>query len=366
MNFSEFFIRKPVFCTVLSVFIVIIGILSLLELPLRQYPDTEKSIVTIDTVYSGAASTIVETKITEIIENQISGIEGIKSISSVSRDGRSKITIEFIFEKDINEAANDVRDAVARVTESLPKDADSPEISKIDSDTSAIMWLNLTSDDINQLELTDYSERYLVDRLSVIPGVAKVRISGGKRKSVRVWLDPFLLSQYEITVKDIEDILKSENVEFPAGRIESNSRDFTVKLESSYKTLDDFKQLVIKKGGGDSTVTLNDLAEISFGAEESRQLFRGNGEEMIGLGIIKQTSANLIKVTDLVKKEFKLIKEDLPPNINIYESYDTSLFVSEALIDVILTLLFLTLMVEVIPYFINTFFDSSAIRKFIF
>ena len=150
MNFSEFFIRKPVFCTVLSVFIVIIGILSLLELPLRQYPNTEKSIVTIDTVYSGAASTIVETKITEIIENQISGIEGIKSISSVSRDGRSKITIEFIFEKDINEAANDVRDAVARIAENLPKDSDSPEISKIDSDTNAVMWLNLTSDDINQ------------------------------------------------------------------------------------------------------------------------------------------------------------------------------------------------------------------------
>ena len=348
MNFSEFFIRKPVFCTVLSTFIVIIGILSLLELPLRQYPDTEKSIVTIDTVYSGAASTIVETKITEIIENQISGIEGIKSISSVSRDGRSKITIEFIFEKNINEAANDVRDAVARVTENLPKDSDSPEISKIDSDTNAIMWLNVTSDDLNQLELTDYSERYLLDRLSVIPGVAKVRISGGKRKSVRVWLDPFLLSQYEITVKDIEDTLKSENVEFPAGRIESNSRDFTVKLESSYKTLDDFKELVIKKGEGDSIVTLSDLAEISFGAEESRQLFRGNGEEMIGLGIVKQTSANLIKVTDLVKEEFKLIKEDLPPNINIYESYDTSLFVSEALIDVIFTLLFAVLLVTII------------------
>ena len=348
MNFSEFFIRKPVFCSVLSAYIVIIGILSLLELPLRQYPNTEKSIVTIDTVYSGAASTIVETKITEIIENQISGIEGIKSISSVSRDGRSKITIEFVFEKDINEAANDVRDAVARVTENLPKDSDSPEISKIDSDTNAIMWLNLTSDDLSQLKLTDYSERYLVDRLSVIPGVAKVRISGGKRKSVRVWLDPFLLSQYEITVKDIEDTLKSENVEFPAGRIESNSRDFTVKLESSYKTLDDFKGLVIKKGGGDSAVTLSDLAEISFGAEESRQLFRGNGEEMIGLGIVKQTSANLIKVTNLVKEEFKSIKEDLPPNINIYESYDTSLFVSEALIDVIFTLLFAVLLVTVI------------------
>ena len=199
------------FCIVLSLFIIIIGILSLLNLPLRQYPDTEKSIVTIDTVYPGAASTIVETKITELIESQISGIEGIKSISSVSRDGRSKITIEFLFDKDINEAANDVRDSVARVLEKLPKDSDPPEISKIDSDTNAIMWLNLTSDDLSQVELTDYAERYLIDRLSVITGVAKIRISGGKKKSVRVWIDPFLLSQYKITVREIEEVIKTEN-----------------------------------------------------------------------------------------------------------------------------------------------------------
>ena len=348
MNFSEFFIRKPVFCIVLSTFILLIGFLSLLDLPLRQYPDTEKSIVTIDTVYPGAASTIVETKITEIIENQISGIEGIKSISSVSRDGRSKITIEFIYEKNINEAANDVRDAVSRVVENLPKDSDPPEISKIDSDSNAIMWLNLTSNEINQLDLTDYAERYLVDRLSVISGVAKVRISGGKKKSVRVWIDPFLLSQYNVTVREIESVIKSENIEFPAGRIESETRDFTVKLENSYKTLDDFKELVIRKGDGESFVTLDDIADISFGAEESRQLFRGNGEEMIGLGIIKQTSANLIKVTDLIKDEYLEIKKDLPENIKIYESYDTSLFVSEALKDVIFTLCFAVLLVTLI------------------
>ena len=348
MNISEFFIKKPVFCIVLSTFIFLIGFLSLLNLPLRQYPDTEKSIVTIDTVYPGAASTIVETKITEIIENQISGIEGIKSISSVSRDGRSKVTIEFIYEKNINEAANDVRDSVSRILGNLPKDSDSPEISKIDSDSNAVMWLNLTSNEMNQLDLTDYAERYLVDRLSVISGVAKVRISGGKKKSVRVWVDPFLLSQYNLTVREIENVIKSENIEFPAGRIESETRDFTVKLENSYKTLDDFKKLVIRKGDGESFVTLDDIADVSFGAEESRQLFRGNGEEMIGLGIVKQTSANLIKVTDLIKDEFLEIKKDLPENIKIYESYDTSLFVSEALKDVIFTLCFAVLLVTLI------------------
>ncbi len=350
MNFSEFFIKKPVFCLVIMSFLIIIGILSLNQIPLRQFPDIERSEITIDTVYPGAASNIVETKITEIIEAQISGIDGIESISSVSRDGRSKVSIEFITEKDINEAANDVRDSISRILENLPKDSDPPEISKIDSDGNAVMWLNLTSDDINQLELTDYAERYLVDRLSVIPGVAKVRISGGKKKSLRIWLDPNLLSKYKVSVLDIEKKINEENVEIPAGRLESKFRDFTVKLNSNYKTVKDFKKLVIKKGDDFSFVRLGDVAKIEIGPEETRQLFRGNGEEMIGLGILKQTEANLIKVTDGVKDEFFKIKKELPPNIKIYQSYDTSLFVSEALQEVIFTLCFAVILVTLIMF----------------
>ena len=348
MNISEFFIKRPVFCTVLISFIILIGLLSLNKIPLRQFPDIERSEITIDTIYSGASSNIVETKITEIIEAQISGIDGIESISSVSRDGRSKVTIEFIAEKDINEAANDVRDAVSRILENLPKDSESPEISKIDSDGNAVMWLNLTSDDITQLELTDYAERYLVDRLSVIPGVAKVRISGGKKKSLRVWLNPDLLSKYRISVLDIEKKINEENIEIPAGRLESKFRDFTVKLDSDYKTVEDFQNLVVKRGDDFSFVKLGDVAKIEIGPEETRQLFRGNGEEMIGLGILKQTEANLIKVTDGVKNEFIKIKNELPANIKIYQSYDTSLFVSEALKEVIFTLCFAIILVTII------------------
>ncbi len=348
MNLSEFFIKKPVFCSVLSVFLIILGILSLNNLPLRQFPDIERSQITIDTLYPGAASAIVETKITEIIEGQISGIDGIESISSVSRDGRSKITIEFITNKDINEAANDVRDAVSRVLGNLPKDSDPPEISKIDSDSDAIMWLNLTSDDINQLQLTDYAERYLVDRLSVIPGVAKVRISGSKKKSLRVWLDPILLAQYKISVTDVEEKLLKENIEIPTGRLESKLRDFTVKLESGLKSVADFENLIIKKGDNLSFVRLKDIAKVEIGPEETRQIFRGNAEEMIGLGILKQTSANLLDVTNAVKEEFIKIQSDLPKNIKIYQSYDTSLFVSEALQEVIFTLCFAVLFVTII------------------
>ena len=348
MNLSEFFIKKPVFCSVLALFLIIIGIISLKELPLRQFPDIERSEITIDTIYPGSSAEVVETKITEIIEGQISGIDGIDSISSVSRDGRSKITIEFKIDKEINEAANDVRDAVSRILENLPKDSEPPEISKIDSDSNAIMWLNLTSDDINQLELTDYAERFLVDRLSVIPGVAKVRISGGKKKSLRIWLDPTLLSQYAVSVNEIEQIILNENVEIPAGRIESKFRDYTVKLESGYTNVEDFKNLVIKKDNDFSFVRLGDVAKIEIGPEETRQIFRGNAEEMIGLGILKQKSSNLIEVTDNVKKEFSKIKNELPENIKIYQSYDTSLFVSEALNEVIFTLCFAVLLVTFI------------------
>ena len=348
MNYSEFFIKKPVFCFVLASFLILVGYLSLKELPLRQFPDIERSEITIDTIYPGASSSIIETKITEIIEAQISGIDGIESISSVSRDGRSKVTIEFIANKNIDEAANDVRDSVSRILENLPKDSSPPEISKIDSDSNAIMWLNLTSDDINQLELTDYAERYLIDRLSVIPGVAKVRISGGKKKSLRVWLDPLLLSQYKVSVTDIEKKLLEENIEIPAGRLESKFRDYTVKLESGFKTEEDFRNLVIKKGKNFSFVKLGDVAKIEIGPEETRQLFRGNAEEMIGLGILKQTSANLIEVTNGVKDEFLKIKENLPKNIKIYQSYDTSLFVSEALKEVIFTLCFAIILVTLI------------------
>ena len=351
MKFSEFFIRKPIFCIVSCLLLSLIGYLSLIDLPLRQYPNIEKSQISIDTRYPGSAASTVETKITEIIENQISGIEGIKSISSVSRDGRSKVTIEFNQNKNIDEAANDVRDSISRVVGRLPKDSDSPEIYKIDSDADAVMWLNLTSTNLSQMELTEYAERFLVDRLSVVPGVARIRISGQKKKSLRIWLDPKLLSLYNLTVIDVENKLIEENVEFPAGRLESDTRDFTVRLLKNLETLENFRDLVIKKDQSNSFVRLKDIAKVEIAPEEPRQLFRGNGEEMVGLGIVKQTSGNLIKVVAGIKDEFIKIEKTLPKNIYIYQSYDTSIFVSEALQDVIFTLCLAVLLVTIVILF---------------
>ena len=361
MNLSEFFVRKPVFCLVATLLLILIGYLSLIDLPLRQYPNIEKSQISVDTRYPGSASSIVETKITEIIENQISGIEGIKSIDSVSRDGRSKVNIEFNQDKNIDEAANDVRDAISRVIGRLPKDSDTPEIYKIDSDAEAVMWLNLTSNNLNQMELTEYAEKFLVDRLSVVPGVAKIRISGAKKKSLRIWINPKLLSLYNLSVLDIEKVLRDENVDFPAGRLESQTRDFTLRLISGLTTVEQFKNLIIKKGENNSFVKLSDIAKVEIGPEEPRQLFRGNGEEMIGLGVIKQTSGNLIKVTSGIKREFLKIKNNLPSNIKIYQSYDTSVFVSEALKDVIFTLCLAILLVTIVIFIFLKNISSSLI-----
>ena len=219
-----FFLKRPVFSIVLFLLIVLLGLLSMNKLPLREYPDIEKSQITIDTRYPGSASSIVETKITEVIENQISGIEGIKSISSVSRDGRSKINIEFDVSKNINEAANDVRDAVSRIVGRLPKDSEFPEIYKIDSDANAVMYINLASTTLNQMELTEYADKYIVDRLSVVPGVAKINISGKKQKSMKIWLDPQKLAAYNLTVLDIEKKSLKKIMSFPLA-------DWNLRLE---------------------------------------------------------------------------------------------------------------------------------------
>ena len=345
---SNFFLKRPVFSIVLFLLIVLFGSLSMYQLPLREYPDIEKSQITIDTRYSGSASAIIETKITEVIENQISGIEGIKSISSVSRDGRSKINIEFDLGKDINEAANDVRDAVSRIVGRLPKDSDFPEIYKIDSDANAVMYINLASKNINQMELTEYAERYIIDRLSVVPGVAKINISGKKKKSMKVWLDPQKLAAYNLTVLDIEKKIIEENNEFPAGRLESDTRDFSVRLYSGLNNVSQFEDLVVKKGTNFSYVKLKDVANIEIAPEEPRELFRGNGEEMISFGIVKQTSANLIKVSLGIIDEYEKIKRELPDNIKIYKSWDTSVFVKEALSEVIFTLIIAIMLVALV------------------
>ena len=241
MILSDISVTRPVFASVLSLLLIAFGIVSFAQLPLREYPDIDPPVVSVDTSYTGASANVVETRITEVIEDRISGVEGIKFISSTSSDGRSRINIEFDVGRDIEAAANDIRDRVSGVTDNLPEEADPPDIQKADSSDDVIIWLNLTSDRMDVLELTDYAKRNLQDRFSVLPGVARVRIGGGLEYSMRVWLDRNQMAARGLTVADVEDALRSENVELPAGSIESVETQFTARIQRGYQSPDDQK-----------------------------------------------------------------------------------------------------------------------------
>jgi multidrug efflux pump len=230
MWLSDTSVRRPVLALVLNLLLVVFGILSFTHLPLREYPDIDPPIISITTAYPGAAANVVETRITEAIEDRIAGIEGIRSITSKSSDGRSDITIRFNINRDIDAAANDIRDRVSRIMDDLPDGAEPPDIRKTDADERVIMWLNLTGEGMSIMEISDYAKRYIEDRFSALDGVARARIGGGEKQSLRIWLDRNKLAAFGLTVTDIEQALRQENVELPAGILESKMRDFTVRI----------------------------------------------------------------------------------------------------------------------------------------
>lgn len=354
MILSDVSVTRPVFASVLSLLLIAFGIVSFTKLALREYPDIDPPVVSVDTSYPGAAANVVETRITEVIEDRISGVEGIKFISSTSSDGRSRINIEFDVGRDIEAAANDVRDRVSGIADDLPEEADPPDIQKADSSDDVILWLNLVSDQMDVLELTDYAKRYLQDRFSVLPGVARVRIGGGLEYSMRVWLDRNKMAARGLTVQDIENALRSENVELPAGSMESEEVQFTARIERAYKTPEDFQKLVIAKKDN-YLVRLSDVARVEKAAIESRTFFRGNGVPMVGLGIIKQSKGNTIEVAQGAIALAKRLQPNLPPGMEIINSYDTSVFISSAIAEVYKTLLIaMILVVSVIYIFLGS------------
>src|SRR5690606_36807665 len=229
VKLSEISIRRPVFATVLSLLLVIFGLVSLQRLAVREYPNIDRPVVSIETDYRGAAAAIVENKVTEVIEDRIAGLQGIRKIESQSRDERSSITVEFDVSRDVDDAANDLRDRVSRALDALPEDADPPQIVKADADQEPVMFLNIASPSMTILELTDYAERNLVDRLSTVPGVARVRINGARHYAMRIWIDRQALAARKLTVADIENTLRRENVQLPAGRLESQTREFSLR-----------------------------------------------------------------------------------------------------------------------------------------
>ncbi|WP_024592082.1 efflux RND transporter permease subunit, partial [Pseudoalteromonas sp. S8-38] len=338
MKITDTSVKRPVFAIVINLLLLTFGLVAFTMLPLREYPDIETPIVNISTEYTGASAEIIETKITQIIENRISGIEGIKSINSSSRNGRSNITIEFDINRDIDAASNDVRERVARALDSLPDQVRPPEVSKSNSDESPIAWFVLNSETMDSLQLSDYAQRFIVDRLAVVDGVSNVRIGGERQYAMKIWLNRQAMAARGITSSDIENTLRTENVELPAGEIESIDRDFTVRTARSYKDQRDFKNLVIKRGDEGYLVRLGEVADVRLEAADDESLFRGNGRNMIGLGIVKQAKANTLTVVDNARSELEKIKRNLPEGTTIQDSYDSSVFIKESINEVYSTL----------------------------
>ncbi|UDL05043.1 efflux RND transporter permease subunit [Marinobacter sp. CA1] len=337
MILSDVSIKRPVFATVLSLLVLVFGLAALLGLPVREYPDIDPPYVSISTDYTGAAAEVVDTQITQVIEGAVSGIEGIRSVTSSTEQAESRTSIEFNSDVDVDVAANDVRDAVSRVANQLPDEADAPVVSKADSDANPMMWVTLRSDVWSRAELSDYADRVLVDRLSVLEGVARVRIGGERRYAIRVWLDQQRLAARDITVAEVERALRANNAEFPAGSLESETRDFTVRAEGRLSSVEAFRELVIRRDGN-NLLRLGEVARVEMGVESDVGRLRANGKNAVGLGIIRQSKANTVAVSDRVQAELDNIRQTLPPEVSIAESYDESLFIRASIREVITTL----------------------------
>ena len=338
MFLSDVSIRRPVLATVFSLLLVVFGVISFGRLPVREYPDIDPPIVSVESRYPGAAAAVVETRVTQIVEDAISGIEGIRTIDSESRDGISEVTVEFYLDRDLEAAVNDIRDRVSRILDDLPDEADPPEIFKVDSNSSVIMWLNLVSSRMDGLELTDYAERYLVDRFSVLDGVARVWVGGARQYAMRIWLDSQAMAAQNITVTDVEQALRNQNVELPAGRVESTRKEFTVRVTRLFNSADDFGQLVVRQGSDGHLTRLRDVATVERGAEDDRSVLRGNRIPMVGLGVVRQSKANTLDVAHAVKQEAEKVNNALPEGMELIQSYDTSVFIEASITEVYKTL----------------------------
>jgi multidrug efflux pump len=347
---SDLSVRRPVFASVLSLMLVILGLAALANLPVRQYPDIDPPVVSIETTYRGASAEVIETKVTQVIEDRIAGLEGIEKLTSSSRDETSSIRIEFSLARDIDEAANDVRDRVSRVASDLPDEADPPEIAKVDNDTRAVMYLNLTSDRMSGLEITDYADRFLTDRFSTVPGVARVRISGERRYAMRIWLDREALAAHGLTVTEVEDALRADNVELPAGRLESLQREFTLRTATGYTTPEDFRRLVVGRGSDGQLVRLAEVARVSLGAENERNLARANAIPAVSLAIEQLSKANTLEVSRGVRAEAARVAEDLPEGMRIQLNYDRAEFIEASMREVYKALGFSIVLVLAVIY----------------
>ena len=326
-------IQRPVLTTMMSLALILFGLIALSRLPVRELPDIDPPIVSVTTVYPGANASVVETEVTERLEEELNNIEGIRTLSSQSREQVSNITIEFDQARDIDQAAQDVRDRVSRVRGKLPEQIDEPIVAKQDADAQPIIWIGINSDRFSPIELTQMAEKRIKNRLQTVRGVSGVVIGGEQRYAMRLWLDSGKMAAHQLTVLDIERALKQQNVELPSGRIENLQREMTIQTRGEMKTPEEFNSLVLRSEGA-KLVRLRDVGEARAGVENERTIARNNGRPCIFLGIVKQSKANTIEVADGIKAEIKRIGPTLPDGIEMVFNYDESVYVRKAIVEV--------------------------------
>jgi multidrug efflux pump len=355
MLISDVSVRRPVFAAVISLILIIIGAMSVGSMTIREYPAIERPIVSISTNYRGAASDIVERRVTQVLEDQLAGISGITKMSSTSYDERSSINLEFLADIDIDSAANDVRDRVSAVLAVLPDEADPPRVTKQNASAETTMWINVSSSKRSIMEVSDFAERYIVDALSTVDGVARIRGSGRRQPAMRIWVDPKRLAARGLTVSDIEDALRRENVQIPSGRLESSTREFTLRTDTGFRSAEDFRRLVLREGNDNYLIRLGEVADVELAPENIRSYSATDGVPGMGLGIIPQAQANLLKVNRAVAQRIEDLQESLPEDIELGINMDNSIFIRASLIEVGKALGLAMLLVLIVIYgFIGT------------
>jgi multidrug efflux pump len=337
MTLPALSIRRPVFTTMMSLALVLFGLISLTRLPVRELPNIDPPIVSVSTIYPGANAEVVETEVTERLEEAINNVEGIKTLTSTSREEVSNINIEFDQSRAIDTAAQDVRDRVARVRGRLPETIREPIIAKQEADANAIIWISVNSERFTRLELSGIAERQMKNRLQTVAGVSSIIIGGEQRFAMRLWLDPDKMAAHGVTVLDVARALRQQNVELPSGRVENLEREMTIETMGELKTADQFNQLVIRTEGV-RIVRLQDIGVARVGVENERTIARANGRPCVFLGIVKQSTANTVEVAHGVKRELDALAPQLPAGIEVRIGYDESKFVERAIEEVWLTL----------------------------
>jgi multidrug efflux pump len=350
MRLSDISIRRPVLATVMSLTLVLIGVVSYQRLSVREYPNIDEPVITVSTDYRGASADIVESQVTQPLEESLSGIEGIDVMSSISRSERSQITLRFRITREVDVAANDVRDRVSRVRNQLPDEIDEPVIAKVEADAQPIIYLAFSSDRHTPLEVTDYADRFVRDRLQNLSGVADVRIFGERKYAMRIWLDPARLAAYGVTVQDVEDALRRQNVEIPAGRVESREREFTVVSETDLRTPEEFENIILRDEAG-YLVRLRDVGRAELGAREERVSARFNGRNAVAMGVVKQSTANPLDVSKAVQETLPRIHASLPEGMQVDVAYDSSVFIAKSIDAVFHTILEATVLVVLVIFF---------------